>query len=63
MCSRKHEAVQGFLIDFHCSGADNIFIIIIWQNIVDPGERQRDVKLRKGKVLKLESRAQVKFLI
>lgn len=26
-------------------------------------ERQRDVKLRKGKVLKLESRAQVKFLI
>lgn len=43
MCSRKHEAVQGFLIDFHCSGADNIFIIIIWQNIVDPGERDREM--------------------
>lgn len=43
VCSRKHEAVQGFLIDFHCSGADNIFIIIIWQNIVDPGERDREM--------------------
>lgn len=65
MCLRKHEAVQGFLIDFHCSGADNIFIIIIWQNIINPGERERerDVKLRKGKGLKLESRPQVKFLI
>lgn len=43
MCSRKHEVVQGFLIDFHCSGADNIFIIIIRQNTVDPGERDREM--------------------
>ncbi len=36
VCLRKHGTVQGFLIDFCCSAADNIFIIILY-NIIYPG--------------------------
>lgn len=46
---KEHVAVRGFRIDFCCSWADNIFIIILYILIIDPGEMQGRGKA-KGEV-------------
>lgn len=53
VCSRKHGAVRGFLIDFCCSSVDNIFSIILY-NIIDHGEMW-GLDNAEGELFELES--------